>query len=36
VPGNHSWLLADPDGFAEVMTNVLGVLPAVDATGDAA
>jgi pimeloyl-ACP methyl ester carboxylesterase len=31
VPGNHSWLLADPDGFAEVMTNVLGVLPAVDA-----
>ena len=25
VPGNHSWLLADPDGFAEVMTNVLGL-----------
>jgi pimeloyl-ACP methyl ester carboxylesterase len=24
VPGNHSWLIADPDGFAEVMTNVLG------------
>lgn len=23
VLGNHSWLIADPDGFAEVMTNVL-------------
>jgi pimeloyl-ACP methyl ester carboxylesterase len=25
VPGNHSWLLADPRRFAEVITNVLGV-----------
>ncbi|NYD40170.1 alpha/beta fold hydrolase [Nocardioides panaciterrulae] len=25
VPGNHSWLLADPNRFAEVITNVLGV-----------
>jgi pimeloyl-ACP methyl ester carboxylesterase len=25
VAGNHSWLLADPDAFGEVMTNVLEV-----------
>jgi len=25
VKGNHSWLLADPDSFGEVMTNVLSV-----------
>ena len=25
VPGNHSWLLADPDSFGEVMTNIVGV-----------
>lgn len=25
VPGGHSWLLADPDGFGEVMTNVVAV-----------
>lgn len=25
VPGNHSWLLADPDAFGEVMTNVVEV-----------
>ena len=25
VEGNHSWLLADPDAFGEVMTNVVGV-----------
>ncbi len=25
VPGNHSWLIADPTRFAEVITNVLGV-----------
>jgi hypothetical protein len=25
VPGNHSWLLADPDAFGEVMTNVIEV-----------
>jgi pimeloyl-ACP methyl ester carboxylesterase len=27
VPGNHAWLIADPDGFGEVMTNVLSLLP---------
>lgn len=26
VPGNHSWLIADPDAFGEVMTNVLDVV----------
>jgi pimeloyl-ACP methyl ester carboxylesterase len=25
VSGSHSWLLADPGGFGEVMTNVIGV-----------
>jgi pimeloyl-ACP methyl ester carboxylesterase len=25
VEGNHSWLLADPDAFGEVMTNVVSV-----------
>jgi pimeloyl-ACP methyl ester carboxylesterase len=25
VNGDHSWLLADPDAFGEVMTNVVGV-----------
>ena len=25
VSGNHSWLLADPDAFGEVMTNILPV-----------
>ena len=25
VTGNHSWLLADPDAFGEVMTNVVEV-----------
>lgn len=25
VAGNHSWLLADPDAFGEVMTNIVGV-----------
>ena len=25
VSGNHSWLLADPDAFGEVMTNVISV-----------
>ncbi len=28
VPGNHVWLLADPDEFAEVMTNIAGLIPA--------
>jgi pimeloyl-ACP methyl ester carboxylesterase len=27
VPGKHSWLLADPQGFGEVMTDVVGVAP---------
>ncbi len=26
VPGSHSWLLADPDAFGEVMTNVLDIV----------
>ena len=25
VPGNHSWLLADPGRFAEIITNVIGI-----------
>lgn len=25
VHGNHSWLLADPDSFGEIMTNIVGV-----------
>jgi pimeloyl-ACP methyl ester carboxylesterase len=25
VPGSHSWLLAEPDRFVEVITNVIGV-----------
>lgn len=25
VPGSHSWLLADPAGFGEIMTNVIGL-----------
>lgn len=25
VSGNHSWLLADPDSFGEVMTNIVAV-----------
>lgn len=25
VSGNHSWLLADPDSFGEVMTNIVSV-----------
>jgi pimeloyl-ACP methyl ester carboxylesterase len=28
VPGKHSWLLADPKGFGEVMTDVIGFPPA--------
>ncbi len=26
VPGAHSWMLADPDAFGEVMTNVLDIV----------
>jgi pimeloyl-ACP methyl ester carboxylesterase len=28
VAGNHSWLLADPEGFAEIMTNVIPIAEA--------
>ncbi len=27
VPGNHMWLLADPEGFGEIITNVIGAAP---------
>jgi len=30
VPGTHSWMLADPDAFGEVMTNVLDIVGASD------
>jgi pimeloyl-ACP methyl ester carboxylesterase len=38
VPGSHSWLIADPDAFGEVMTNVIDIVGlaegrAVKATG---
>lgn len=33
VPGNHSWLLADPDAFGEVMTNVLDLVDQTQAGG---
>jgi pimeloyl-ACP methyl ester carboxylesterase len=35
VPGAHSWLLADPDAFGEVMTNVLDVVGLAMPTADA-
>jgi len=31
VDGKHSWLIAHPDRFAEVMTNVIGVASPKDA-----
>lgn len=31
VPGNHSWVLSDPDTFGEVITNVIGVADELDA-----
>ena len=31
VDGKHSWLIAHPDRFAEVMTNVVGVVSPQDA-----
>ncbi|MFZ0252136.1 MAG: alpha/beta fold hydrolase [Acidimicrobiales bacterium] len=31
VPGNHSWLLADPEAFGEVMTNVLDLVGRAEA-----
>jgi pimeloyl-ACP methyl ester carboxylesterase len=27
VPGKHTWLLADPRSFGEVMTNIAGLVP---------
>lgn len=37
VPGNHSWLLADPAAFGEIMTNVMGLTePDGAALGSAA
>jgi len=27
VPGNHTWLLADPEGFGEIITNVISAAP---------
>jgi len=32
VEGAHSWLLADPDRFGELMTNVVGLVDEIDAT----
>ncbi len=26
VPGAHSWMIADPDAFGEIMTNMLEVV----------
>ncbi|MGI8792357.1 MAG: alpha/beta fold hydrolase [Acidimicrobiales bacterium] len=34
VEGNHSWLLADPDAFGEVMTNIVGVAELASAYED--
>ena len=31
VSGNHSWLLADPDSFGEIMTNIVAVAEVVGA-----
>nr|WP_064438974.1 alpha/beta hydrolase [Hoyosella altamirensis] len=40
VDGSHGWLLYDPRGFGEIITNVLGAaeaaLPEFEPTGDAA
>ena len=33
VPGTHSWLIADPDAFGEVMTNVFEVMGLPDVRG---
>jgi pimeloyl-ACP methyl ester carboxylesterase len=30
VPGNHNWLLADPNGFGEIITNVIGAVRPAD------
>jgi pimeloyl-ACP methyl ester carboxylesterase len=36
VPGSHNWLIADPDAFGEVMTNVLDVVGITGGIDDAA
>ncbi len=33
VPGNHSWLISDPDAFGEVMTNVLDLVGRAESGG---
>ena len=33
VAGTHSWMLADPDEFGEVMTNVLAIVDQADSGG---
>ena len=33
VDGTHSWMIADPDAFGEVMTNVLDVVSATPSVG---
>jgi pimeloyl-ACP methyl ester carboxylesterase len=30
VDGGHSWMLADPDGFGEIITNVIAAIPEAD------
>ncbi|HXZ62582.1 MAG TPA: alpha/beta hydrolase [Acidimicrobiales bacterium] len=34
VPGTHSWLIADPDAFGEIITNVLEVVGRGEAGGE--
>ena len=36
VAGTHSWMLADPDEFGEVMTNVLAIVDQADPGGSVA
>jgi hypothetical protein len=31
VPGNHNWLIADPEQFAEIITNVISIVDGADA-----
>jgi pimeloyl-ACP methyl ester carboxylesterase len=34
VPGSHNWLIADPDAFGEVLTNVVGFGGLVEENGN--
>jgi len=34
VPGTHSWLIADPDAFGEVMTNVFDIVGLAEGQGN--